>query len=220
MELDAVLEKVRKNVKESPIVYQSPFLIFLSGFPGSGKSVLSKILSKELGLYIISGDHIRKVLLEENPDLNLHTPSVRNIINEICLLEMQDQMQKGHSVIIDRNVMNERELSYLKQIFHITIGIQIKTTDAFNIERVKKRMQEQIDQEEALYFGHQDLCSGIVDDVGYWRARDNKVCDLKEEAYQFFIENEGDITSFKKDAFELACKIKKAYPSMLDNFII
>ena len=40
--------------------YDEPFIIALSGYSGSGKSHIAKILSQKLGLYIVGGDAVSR----------------------------------------------------------------------------------------------------------------------------------------------------------------
>ncbi len=58
------------NIKKA-IKYKKPLIITLSGAPGSGKTVMAKGLSKNLGLYVISSDYVRNYFTQksDNPEL-------------------------------------------------------------------------------------------------------------------------------------------------------
>ena len=38
---------------------KKPFVVVIFGLPGSGKTHVSQILAKELGVYLLSGDYVR-----------------------------------------------------------------------------------------------------------------------------------------------------------------
>ena len=80
-EVERIIDKEKINPRET---YEFPFVILLTGNVGSGKSLVSQILSKELNLYLISGDYIRNIIKRLYPDIDLHDEEVKQINNQLC----------------------------------------------------------------------------------------------------------------------------------------
>ena len=61
--------------------YDEPFIIALSGYSGSGKSHIAKILSQKLGLYIVGGDAVRQKIYQDNELKHLELEEIQNLTN-------------------------------------------------------------------------------------------------------------------------------------------
>lgn len=178
-----VIEEKRVNPKET---YQNPFLILLTGNVGSGKSLVAQILSKELNLYLISGDNIRNIIKDLYPEINLNILEVRQTNNIICLEEMKYCINNKYSIILDRNVSSQDDLSYIEEKIDLPIiFIKIISSTKEDIKRVKKRNQQQ----ELIipHYGHQDSRSGVVTEEEYNKIKERKIYDLDNSIYDYFI---------------------------------
>ena len=117
-EVEKVIEKERVNPEKT---YQNPFVILLTGNIGSGKSLVAQILSKELNLYLISGDYIRNIIKRLNPNIDLHAEEVKQINNLLCLKEMKCCIDNKYSIVFDRSVSSQKDLSFIKSKIDLPI---------------------------------------------------------------------------------------------------
>lgn len=185
-----MLEEVEKIIKQERILpkitYQKPFVILLTGDVGSGKSLVSQILSKELNLYLISGDYIRKTIKNRYPKINLHTEEVRKTNNILCLEEIKYCINNKYSIILDRNVSSKKDLSFLTEKIDIPIiFIKLLSSEQTNKERVEKR---KIKKDTIIpHYGHQETKSGVVTKEEYNKIKERKIYDLEDSVYDYMI---------------------------------
>lgn len=200
-----VIEEKRVNPKET---YQNPFLILLTGNVGSGKSLVAQILSKELNLYLISGDNIRNIIKDLYPEINLDIPEVRQTNNIICLEEMKYCINNKYSIILDRNVSSQDDLSYIEEKIDLPIiFIKIISSTKEDIKRVKKRNQQQ----ELIipHYGHQDSRSGVVTEEEYNKIKERKIYDLDNSIYDYFINTNVSLDELKISLRSIIDDIKR-----------
>ena len=205
-------EKVKKMIEEKRVnpqkTYQHPFLILLTGNVGSGKSLVAQILSKELNLYLISGDNIRNIIKDLYPEINLDIPEVRQTNNIICLEEMKYCINNKYSIILDRNVSSQDDLSYIEEKIDLPIiFIKIISSTKEDIKRVKKRNQQQ----ELIipHYGHQDSRSGVVTEEEYNKIKERKIYDLDNSIYDYFINTNVSLDELKISLRSIIDDIKR-----------
>lgn len=202
-----VIEEKRVNPKET---YQNPFLILLTGNVGSGKSLVAQILSKELNLYLISGDNIRNIIKDLYPEINLNILEVRQTNNIICLEEMNYCINNKYSIILDRNVSSQEDLSFIeKKIDLPIIFIKIISSTKEDIKRVKKRNQQQ----ELIipHYGHQDSRSGVVTEEEYNKIKERKVYDLEDSIYDYFVDTNTSLSNLYEQLTTIKNQIQQKY---------
>ena len=66
-----------------PKKYEKPFIISLSGYSGSGKSHIAKVLSQALDLYIVGGDSVRQKVYQDEELKHLPIEEIQNIITRL-----------------------------------------------------------------------------------------------------------------------------------------
>lgn len=206
-EVKKVIEEERVNPKKT---YQKPFLILLTGHVGSGKSLVSQILSKELNLYLISGDYIRNIIKKLYPKINIRTEEVKNTNNAICLEEMKYCIDNKYSIILDRSVSNKKTLSVISSKIELPIIlIKLLSSDKENIKRVKDRQKK----EEIIipHYGHQEAKSNVVTEEEYNIIKENKVYDLDDDIYNYFINTNQSLDNLKKCIENIVNDIKNKY---------
>lgn len=77
------------------------FFLQMSGFPGSGKSTLSKQISKLTGAIIIDHDIVKSALLKSMENENIAANIVGKVSYDIEWSLIDFHLSQGHSVILD-----------------------------------------------------------------------------------------------------------------------
>ena len=209
-------EEIKKVIvierKKPLLTYDNPFLILLTGNVGSGKSLVSQILSKELYLYLISGDYIRNIIKKIQPEINLHTPEVRSTNNIVCLEEIKYCLDNKFSIILDRSISSQKDLFTIKEKINLPIiFIKIISSEEENIKRVKKRQKTK--DIEIPHYGHQESKSGVTTEDEYHEIKERKTYDLDDSVYDYFINTNTSLDELKINLNKIVEDIKKKYPN-------
>jgi predicted kinase len=77
------------------------FFLQMSGFPGSGKSTLSRLIAKSTGAIIIDHDIVKSTLLTSLETNYIDTNVVGKIAYDIEWSLIDFHLSQGHSVILD-----------------------------------------------------------------------------------------------------------------------
>ncbi len=78
--------------------YQKPFIITMSGHCGSGKSYISKLLSRELSVYMISCDCVSDKILSIN--YNFDPQELYNMKNWINIYIIKKLLENNVSIVM------------------------------------------------------------------------------------------------------------------------
>lgn len=90
------MKTVEHNYKTEESMRMSPKLIILAGLPGTGKSTLARLLSKELSLVYLRVDCIEAPFIAHNPNAGSEGEGYQALINIAV-----ENLKLGHAVIID-----------------------------------------------------------------------------------------------------------------------
>lgn len=77
------------------------FFLQMSGFPGSGKSTLSRLIGREMNAVIIDHDVVKSALMDSMTEGTLDTKRVGGMAYEIEWTLIDFHLSQGHSVILD-----------------------------------------------------------------------------------------------------------------------
>ncbi|MGF9964310.1 AAA family ATPase [Bacillus rhizoplanae] len=77
------------------------FFLQMSGFPGSGKSTLSRVISKMTGAIVIDHDIVKSALLESFGVDHIDTRAAGKISYDIEWALIDFHLSQGHDVILD-----------------------------------------------------------------------------------------------------------------------
>lgn len=206
-EILKIIEKERLNPKKK---YNKPFLVLLTGEVGSGKSLIAELLSQALNLYLINGDYVRNIVKRLDHNIEIATPEVRKVINEVCLNEMSYCEKNNYSIILDRSVSNYKDLSYIKNKRNLPIiFIRLLSSDLENIKRVEERPYKR--NNKIPHYGHQETTSGVVTKEEYNRIKKTKVYDLEDSIYDYFLNTNTSLEELKENLEKIIINIKNKY---------
>ncbi len=114
------VSRLKESLGQLPEPMANPFLIVVSGLPGTGKSCFSRKLAEKIPLVILESDALRKILFP-NPSYSL-SESVR--LFHACHYLIEDLLQKGIPLILDATNLEER---HRERLYHIAehLGVRL-----------------------------------------------------------------------------------------------
>ena len=105
----ALFDSAKKDVK--PL--EQPFILFLSGFQGSGKTMVAKLVKKEINAIVISADGIRHAIFARGIGFS---PEFPQAVDAIKLKIIASSVAARFNIIIDENATQERLASGLQMV--------------------------------------------------------------------------------------------------------
>lgn len=207
-DINEIYNKLVSNMTLPKLKYKSPFIIAMCGHVGSGKSLISKVLSSELSLYIIGGDKIRNICYEDN-DKNHDISYINNIVNEVTKKEIKYLLDNNVSIVIDRSVSTNKALEELKKLCNNIIMINLISDHKINIERIKNRTEYDMDVSNC--YGDVDSISGVCTEEVYNDILKRKVYDLDNLVFDYYIDATQSINQVINQAKQISVEIKKQY---------
>jgi hypothetical protein len=139
--LEDVLEVEGTITTDLPPPLACPFLVLVSGLPGSGKSTFCRKLREKVPSVIVESDNIRKVLFT-SPGYS-REESVR--LFYVCHEVIRRFLERGIPVIFDATNLEEHHRQKAYHIAHMTgaklILVEIKAPLDLMKERLTRRSQ-------------------------------------------------------------------------------
>lgn len=206
-DIDEIYNKLVSSMTLPNLKYNPPFIIAICGHVGSGKSLISKLLSSELSLYIIGGDKIRNIYYENN-DENHDINYINNIVNEVTKKEIKYLLDNNVSIVIDRSVSSNKALEELKKICNNIIMINLISDHKVNIERIKNRAEYDMDVSNC--YGDVDSISGVCTEEVYNDILKRKVYDLDSSVFDYQIDVTQSINQVINQAKQISEEIRNS----------
>lgn len=193
-------------------LYKKPCVIVISGMPGSGKSTLSRELSKQLEIYLLSQDYIRSyycINIEKySEDKRLYIDSLAKKCNIQRLIKL---LYNRIPFVLDTDINTKKIYDQLKLICMIfrykLIKIKINSKDEDNIQRILNRttgfncVYENIIGDNVNY-------STSYTQEDYYDIKKRKVPKLDNVLFDYILDNYGSNIEFLNNIDDIIQDIK------------
>jgi predicted kinase len=113
------VEKLLKELGQFPEAWAQPFLIVVSGLPGTGKSYFCRRLAQRLAAVILESDHLRRALF---PSPGYSTAESARLFRASHLL-IERLLRQGIPVIFDATNLSQH---YREKLYRIAERLDIK----------------------------------------------------------------------------------------------
>ncbi len=140
-----------------------PTLILVGGLMGSGKSMLARLLGRELGVLVLSSDRIRKELFSVSPlpadgySCGIYTPEADTATYAALLTRAVTLVGEGKSVIVDATFRRAADrLHFREAAGEEGVGHCMVMTDAPE-EVIRMRLAERKNQPDEVSDGRLEL---------------------------------------------------------------
>ena len=136
--LREVLERDRAKRPADPP--ESPFLVVLSGLPGTGKSHFARQLGGLVPLLVLESDRLRKVLVPRPK----YTPGESRQLFSACHLLLEEYLNLGLGVLFDATNLTQAFRQPLYQIAERTSASVVMIRLTASREIVRQRLTDRV----------------------------------------------------------------------------
>ena len=148
-----------------------PMLLIVCGMVASGKSTVARLLSARTGFSVIDSDSMRKQLAGISPTTRaaekylsgIYSSEFTRLTYDALLKAAEDQLAKGHGVIIDAtfgNVEHRRPFTDLASRFHVPLLFLECQADEDTIRRrLKERQSDETQASDATWSVYEQMRS-------------------------------------------------------------
>ena len=193
LDIDKEIENLTKEIDRAE-KYDKPFIIIISGNPGSGKTFLAWNLSKYLKIVCLSNDYIRNKIYQNVILKNEETRSeVEKLVKEIANKRLEKLFSSRTSFVYDMNVNNKKQLDewikYARENNYQLIKIKINSKDIDNIKRIEKRTLD-YNKKDSSVIGDNTFYSNNFEEEEYYKIKARKPIELKDNVFDYIIDND------------------------------
>jgi predicted kinase len=174
------VSRLKEALSHLPDPVAKPFLIVLSGLPGTGKSHISRKLVERLPCVIVSSDTMRKVLF---PRPAYDAVENQRLFAALHIL-IEDLLSKNIAILLDATNLVER---HRERLYCITDRLRLKMI-ILRVEAPPEVVQERL---QARMAGSEPADSSEADFGVYLKMRANK---QKIRRQHFAVDTSKDIT--------------------------
>ena len=209
------LQEVKEVIKGNDLKVSTPFIIALSGLPGSGKTTTAETLSKRTNAYLLSSNYVRNNLYEQEKDKS--SEKVRKKIQRktaiIQFLRMIKLMIKKIPVIIDADMNTTKRYKFLKLISKIfafkflTIRIESPNLDT-NYQRISKRTMD-LRKVNSNIIGDNTACSNNYSKEVFNQIIERKPQNIQNIPFDYTIKNDSNKKNFQAKVRSVGDKINQ-----------
>lgn len=193
LDIDKEIENLTKEIDRAE-KYDKPFIIIISGNPGSGKTLLAWNLSKYLKIVCLSNDYIRNKIYQnvilKNEETRLE---VEKLVKDTANKRLEKLFSLRTSFVYDMNVNNKKQLDewikYARENNYLLIKIKINSKDIDNIKRIEKRTLD-YNKKDSSVIGDNTFYSNNFEEEEYYKIKARKSLELSENAFDYIIGND------------------------------
>lgn len=193
LDIDKEIENLTKEIDRAE-KYDKPFIIIISGNPGSGKTLLAWNLSKYLKIVCLSNDYIRNKIYQnvilKNEETRLE---VEKLVKDTANKRLEKLFSLRTSFVYDMNVNNKKQLDewikYARENNYLLIKIKINSKDIDNIKRIEKRTLD-YNKKDSSVIGDNTFYSNNFEEEEYYKIKARKPLELSENAFDYIIGND------------------------------
>ena len=193
LDIDKEIENLTKEIDRAE-KYDKPFIIIISGNPGSGKTLLAWNLSKYLKIVCLSNDYIRNKIYQnvilKNEETRLE---VEKLVKDTANKRLEKLFSLRTSFVYDMNVNNKNQLDewikYARENNYLLIKIKINSKDIDNIKRIEKRTLD-YNKKDSSVIGDNTFYSNNFEEEEYYKIKARKTLELSENYFDYIIGND------------------------------
>ena len=193
LDIDKEIENLTKEIDRAE-KYDKPFIIIISGNPGSGKTLLAWTLSKYLKIVCLSNDYIRNKIYQnvilKNEETRLE---VEKLVKDTANKRLEKLFSLRTSFVYDMNVNNKKQLDewikYARENNYLLIKIKINSKDIDNIKRIEKRTLD-YNKKDSSVIGDNTFYSNNFEEEEYYKIKARKTLELSENYFDYIIGND------------------------------
>ena len=193
LDIDKEIENLTKEIDRAE-KYDKPFIIIISGNPGSGKTLLAWNLSKYLKIVCLSNDYIRNKIYQnvilKNEETRLE---VEKLVKDTANKRLEKLFSLRTSFVYDMNVNNKNQLDewikYARENNYQLIKIKINSKDIDNIKRIEKRTLD-YNKKDSSVIGDNTFYSNNFEEEEYYKIKARKTLELSENYFDYIIGND------------------------------
>ena len=193
LDIDKEIENLTKEIDRAE-KYDKPFIIIISGNPGSGKTLLAWNLSKYLKIVCLSNDYIRNKIYQnvilKNEETRLE---VEKLVKDTANKRLEKLFSLRTSFVYDMNVNNKNQLDewikYARENNYQLIKIKINSKDIDNIKRIEKRTLDYTKKDSSV-IGDNTFYSNNFEEEEYYKIKARKTLELSENYFDYIIGND------------------------------
>ena len=213
LDIDKEIENLTKEIDRAE-KYDKPFIIIISGNPGSGKTLLAWNLSKYLKIVCLSNDYIRNKIYQnvilKNEETRLE---VEKLVKDTANKRLEKLFSLRTSFVYDMNVNNKKQLDewikYARENNYLLIKIKINSKDIDNIKRIEKRTLD-YNKKDSSVIGDNTFYSNNFEEEEYYKIKARKPLELSENDFDYIIDNDEKYLDNILDLIEDIKSVKKS----------
>jgi adenylate kinase family enzyme len=206
MEEQIINKFLEETIVPEKTEYKKPFIIALYGYSGSGKSTVARLFSRNLGIYIISTDKVRKYLYEINYSDDIYV--INNLTSKITDLKVKKLLDSNNPVILDRSTSSIKQLEDLKKHNVDIILIKLNSTHEENIKRILAKKDK---KEISGAYGDTGHYSGVNTVAIYEEIKAYKVYDIPTDWFDYEINTLDGLEAVEDSVNFISNEIVKKY---------
>ena len=192
LDIDKEIENLTKEIDRAE-KYDKPFIIIISGNPGSGKTLLAWNLSKYLKIVCLSNDYIRNKIYQnvilKNEETRLE---VEKLVKDTANKRLEKLFSLRTSFVYDMNVNNKNQLDewikYARENNYQLIKIKINSKDIDNIKRIEKRTLD-YNKKDNFVIGDNVFYGNSFKEEEYFKIKARKPIELTNNDFDYIVDN-------------------------------